>query len=64
MWRKGIIRALMMGMQPGAAAIENNMEFPQKTKSGTVFDTEIPLLGSYPKNPETQSKRTYAPQCS
>ena len=29
------------------------MEFPQKTKNGTAFDPGIPLLGLYPKNPET-----------
>ena len=26
-------------------------------------DSAIPLLGLYPKNPETQFKRIYAPQC-
>ena len=29
------------------------MEFPQKTKNGTAFYPAIPLLGLYPKNPET-----------
>ena len=29
------------------------MEFPQKTKNGTAFDLAIPLLGLYPKKPET-----------
>ena len=29
------------------------MEFPQKIKNGTAFDTAIPLLGICPKNPET-----------
>ena len=28
--------------------LENNMEFPQKTKNGTAFDPAIPLLGLYP----------------
>ena len=28
------------------------------------FDPVIPLLGLYPKSPETPSKRTYAPHCS
>ena len=40
-------------MQTGAATVENSMEFPQKTKNGTAFDPAIPLLGLYPKNPET-----------
>ena len=45
--------ALLVGMQTGAATVENSMEFPQKTKNGTAFDPAIPLLGLYPKNPET-----------
>ena len=33
--------------------MENNIEFPQNTKNETAFDLAIPLLGLYPKNPET-----------
>ena len=40
-------------MQIGEATVENSMEFPQKTKNGIAFDPAIPLLGLYPKNPET-----------
>ena len=40
-------------MQTGEATVENSMEFPQKTKNGTAFDPAIPLLGLYPKIPET-----------
>ena len=29
-WRKGNFRALLVGMQIGAAIMENIMEFPQK----------------------------------
>ena len=29
--------ALLVGMQAGAATVENSMEFPQKTKNGTAF---------------------------
>ena len=29
--------ALLVGMQTGAATLENSMEFPQKTKSGTAL---------------------------
>ena len=53
MWRKGNPSALLVGIQTGAATVENSMEFPQKTKNGTAFDPVIPLLGLYPKNPET-----------
>ena len=37
MWRKGNPRALLVGMQTGEATVENNMEFPQKTKNGTAL---------------------------
>ena len=45
--------ALLVGMQTGAVTVENSIEFPQKTKNGMPFDPAIPLLGLYPKNPET-----------
>ena len=50
MRRKGNPSTLLVGMQTGAATVENSMEFPQKT---TAFDLAIPLLGIYPKNPKT-----------
>ena len=37
LWRKGNPSALLMGMQTGAATVENSMEFPQKTKNETAF---------------------------
>ena len=37
MQRKGNPSALLVGMQTGAATVENSMEFPQKTENGTVF---------------------------
>ena len=42
-----------MGMQTGAATVKNSVEFPQKTNNELPFDPVIPLLGLYPKNPET-----------
>ena len=53
MRRKGNPSALLVGMQTGEATVENSTEFPQKTKNGTALDPAIPLLGLYPKNPET-----------
>ena len=53
MWRKGNPSALLAGMQTAAATVENRMEFPQKTKNALPFYLAIPLLGLYPKNPET-----------
>ena len=52
-WRKGNPSALLVGMYTGAATVENSMDFPQKTKMELPFDPAIPLLGLYPKNPET-----------
>ena len=37
MLRKGNPSALLVGMQTGAATVENSMEFPQKTKNETAF---------------------------
>ena len=37
MGRKGNPSALLVGIQTGEATVENNMEFPQKTKNGTAF---------------------------
>ena len=37
LWRKGNPSALLVGMETGTATVENSMEFPQKTKNGTVF---------------------------
>ena len=37
LWRKGNPSTLLVGMQTGAATVENSMEFPQKTKNGTAF---------------------------
>ena len=33
------------------------MEFPLKNKNGLLFDPAIPLLGLYPKNPETRMQK-------
>ena len=53
MRRKGNPRALLVGMQTGAATVESSMKIPQKTKYGTAFDPAIPLLGIYAKKPKT-----------
>ena len=61
MQRKGNPSALLAGMQTGAATVENSMEFPQKLKVELPFDLAIPLLGLYPKNPNTNSKEPMHP---
>ena len=51
MWRKVNTCTLLLGMQTGAATVENSMEVSQNIK--TVTDPVIPLLGIYLQNPET-----------
>ena len=53
MRRKGNPSTLLVGMQTGAATVENSMEFPQKTKNGIALSPSNSLLGLDPKNPET-----------
>ena len=53
MQRKGNPNAPLVGMQNGAATVENSMEFPQKIKNELSHDPVIPLLGIFPKNPES-----------
>ena len=53
MWRKGNPSTLLVGMQTGAATVENSMNFLRKLKMELPFGPAIPLLGLYPKNPET-----------
>ena len=36
-WRKWNTSTQLVGMQTGAATVENCLEFPQKTKNGTAF---------------------------
>ena len=50
MWRKRVSFALLVGMQTGAATLENSMEVPQKVKNRTTHDPAIALLGIYPKD--------------
>ena len=37
LWRKGNPSTLLVGMQAGEATVENNMEFPQKSKNRSAF---------------------------
>ena len=50
MRRRRIFFALLVGMQAGAATLENSMEVPQKTKNRTTLDPAIVLLGIYPQD--------------
>ena len=44
MWRKGNPFALLVGMQTGAATVENSMEITQNLKIDLPFDSVTPLL--------------------
>ena len=48
LWRKGNPSTLLVGMQTGAATVENSMEFPQKTKNGTAFGPDKSTAGIIP----------------
>ena len=48
MWRKRNPLALLVGMQTGAAALENSVEILQKIE--LPYDPAIALLGIYPKD--------------
>ena len=53
MWRKGKPGALLVGVQIGAATVENSMEIPQKIKNGTALGPSGSTSG-YPSE-ETQN---------
>ena len=51
MWRKRISFALLVGMQTGAATLENSMKVPQKKlKIEVPYNPAIALLGIYPRD--------------
>ena len=50
MQRKENTFAPFVGMQSGAATLENSMEVPQKLKIELPYDPAIALLGIYPRD--------------
>ena len=50
MWRNGNPLALWVGMQTGAATLENSVEFLKKLKIDLPYDPAIALLGIYPRD--------------
>ena len=52
MWRKRISFALLVGMQAGAATLENSIlwRFLKKLKTKLPYDSAIALLGIYPRD--------------
>ena len=66
MWRKENPNVPLVGMQIGAATVENSMEFPQKTKSETfcLLTWQFHCWDYILRTLKHQSIRIYAPQCS
>ena len=49
MWRNGNPLALLVGMQTGAATLENNVEFPQKIKNRSTLKLSNSTARNLPK---------------
>ena len=50
MQRKRMSFALLVGLQTGAATLENSMEVPQKITKGLPYNPAIALLAIYPRD--------------
>ena len=59
MWRKGNPSTLLVGMRSLWKTVWN---FLRKLKMELPFDPAIPLLGLYPKNPETPTQKNLCTQ--
>ena len=46
-------------MQTSVATVENNVEFPQKTKNGTAFWPSDPTSGNTSEEPQVTSSEEY-----
>ena len=55
--RKETPRTLLVRMQTGIATVETVWNFLKKIKKELPSDPAIPLLGLYPKNPETPNQK-------
>ena len=63
MRRKRISFALLVGMQTGAATLENSMEVLKKLKIELPYDLAIALLGIYPRDTAMLFQRGTCTQC-
>lgn len=55
MWSKGNPLTLLVGMQVGAATLENSVEIPQNIE--LPYDPAIILLGIYPNDTDVMKRR-------
>ena len=60
MWKKRNPRALLVGMQAGAATVENSMEVPQKVKNRTTLQSSNHTTTGYlPQEYENINSKGY-----
>ena len=58
MWRKGTTHTLLVGMQTGAAAVENSVDVAQKIGNRNIIPSHNSITGYLPKeNENTNLKR-------
>ena len=55
--QRGSPLTVLVGMQVGAATLENSVEIPQKIKIRLTYDLAIALLGIYPKETDVVKRR-------
>ena len=61
--RKKNTRTLLMGMQTGAATVENSMAVPQKAKNRTTLQSKNHTTGYLPKNYKNTNSKGYMHIC-
>jgi len=59
MWRKGNPHALLVGMQAGAATVENSMEIPQKVKNRATLRSSYLTTRYLPKEYKNTNSKGY-----
>ena len=59
MWRKENPRALVLGMQTGAATVESRLEFPQKIKNGTILWPSNVTFGNISEETQNTNLKEY-----
>ena len=59
MWRKQNPNALLVGIQTGATALENSIEFPQKIKNGTALWPNNSTSGNISKETQNTNSKEY-----
>ena len=59
MWRKGSLRALLVGRYIGAISVENSTEAPQKPKTRTAVRATNPTSGHLPSGNKSTSSQSF-----